>query len=278
MCIRDRVRSSVEAISDATQASFDIVIEVPALGSVGGPTGDRHGADTGFDGMHGDISHDWVDALATSHTSFEPVPSPADVAQAIIGPTTADDVIESTVPVSYTPPRHEGLEPAHVYPFPGMAGYTEDAPNTADGSPRAVPAPAATGTVPAIAVVGVPVEPSGEPPYFFSMAGETIDLATRKGLAVGQQAVATTIGAAGDVVQTIVEQRRVQRRIHDLMARANAGPLGIDDVIQLGHDLEQARAEFAAVHVDRRAISELVASLEQDRAFLGRLIDLLWRA
>ena len=169
------------------------------------------------------------------------------------------------------------MEPTPAYPFPGMANYGDDVTGV-KGSPAPVPSPSA-GPAPvaipdsvAAPVSATATEVPGEPPFYYYIAGTPVDLATRAGLAACEREIVAAVTAAGDVVQMMVEQRQGQRRLQDLMARAKAAPLAVDDVIHLGQELARTRAELGAKQVDRRAISENVARLEQDRG-LDRTTD-----
>jgi hypothetical protein len=217
---------------------------------------------------------DWVDALATVTPSPAPVPSPAEPsAKALIGPTTADDVVDDDDDESlpFSPAPIERLEPAVQFPFPGMGTYAEEpVVATTDVMPPPLPAmppppAAATGAV------------AGDPPFFFHLDGEPVDLATDMGIATCEEAARSAIADAGRAVQTMLEGQQRQRRMQELMGRVHAGGLNIDEVIGLGQELQHLRDEIGGSTVDRRAISQLVARLEQQRALMGRLIDLLWR-
>lgn len=211
---------------------------------------------------------DWVDALATATPSPIPIPSPGEPAPPVpIGPTTADDVVTvgADDEPSFSPTPIERLEPAGHFPFPGMHAYGDDAvPLIAE--PVAIP------PTPGAATVG-----AGDPPFFFHLDGEPVDLATDMGIATCEEAARSAIAEAGRAVQVMLEGQQRQRRMQDLMAKVHAGGLSVDEVISVGQDLQRLRDEINRHTVDRRAISQLVARLEQQRALMGRLIDLLWR-
>jgi hypothetical protein len=208
---------------------------------------------------------DWVDALATKAASPQPVPSPVDeTSKPLIGPTTSDDVVGSE-DAAFAPAPIERLEPAVQFPFPGMGTYADE-PAVAEPVTRVSSAPAP--------VAGVSV---GDPPFFFHLDGEPVDLATDLGIAACEEAARSAIADAGRTLQTMLDGQQRQRCMQELMARVHAGGLSVDEVIGLGHELERLRGEVNATVVDRRAISALVARLEQQRALMGRLIDFLWR-
>jgi hypothetical protein len=146
-----------------------------------------------------------------------------------------------------------------------MSAYSDDA------------VASATDTTPP-ATAAHPATSAGDPPFFFHLDGEPIDLATDMGIANCEEAARSAIADAGRVVQTMVDGLQRQRRMQDLMARVHAGGLGVDEVIGLGQELQVLKDEIGLGTVDRKAVSELVARLETQRALMGRLIDLLWRS
>ncbi|MBC7542936.1 MAG: hypothetical protein H7338_09420, partial [Candidatus Sericytochromatia bacterium] len=242
----------------------------------------------GFDSVPVPEPTEWVDALATVKHSPEPVPAASllEAQPTVVSLTTADDVTDFIMPEGYVIPRQLNaiLEPTPAFPFPGMVPYGDDTVSHVGTapipilSPLAVPAaPVVAAALPAVAAIP-PRDVSGDPPFYVHVAGGAVDLATAEGLAACEPELVDSMAAAGAALRTIVEQRRAQRRLHDLTERVSSGPLAIDDVIRIGREVEDARAQLAASLVDRRAVSEVVARLEQDRAVIGRLIDILWRA
>jgi hypothetical protein len=213
---------------------------------------------------------DWVDALATAASDPVPVPFPTEEpTSSLIGPTTADDVVDEE-DIPFSPAPIERLEPAVQFPFPGMGTYADEPVVTAADP---VPAPAIT----ALSVAPMAATATGDPPYFFHLDGEPVDLATDMGIAACEEAARSAIADAGRAVQTMLDGQQRQRRMQELMTRVHAGGLSVDEVIGLGQELQRLRDEIGTTTVDRRAISQLVARLEQQRALMGRLIDLLWR-